>query len=127
MSCNMTNAEILTIKGEKFAVLPFDIYEKLVEKLEDMQDIADAKEISAKIASGEMECFPDTLVKAIIHGENKVKVFREYRGLTQAELAEKTGLSTIMIKKLEAGETDGSIKSLKAIAGALNLDVDDII
>lgn len=121
------NAEVLTIKGEKFAVLPFNLYEKLIEALEDAQDIADAKEISAKIASGEMECFPDTLVKAIIHGENKIKVYREYRGLTQAELAQKTGVTIHQIRKIEAGESDGSVKTLKAIALALNLEVEDII
>lgn len=121
------NAEVLTIKGEKFAVLPFDIYEKLIEKLEDIQDIADAKEISAKIASGEMECFPSSVVDALIDGENTVKVFREYRGLTQAELAEKAGVSIHQIRKIEAGESEGSIKTIKAIATALNLDIEDII
>ncbi|MBR1649250.1 MAG: helix-turn-helix domain-containing protein [Alphaproteobacteria bacterium] len=121
------NAEVLTIKGEKFAVLPFDIYEKIIEALEDAQDIADAKEISAKIASGEMECFPSSVVNALIDGENAVKVYREYRGLTQAELAQKAGVSVVMIKKLEAGKTTGSIKTLKAIALALKLDVDDLI
>lgn len=123
----MTNAEILTIKGEKYAVLPLEAWKKLQAYIEDLQDIADCNEIKAKIERGESEYFPSSVVDALIDGENTIKVFREYRGLTQAELAEKAGLSTIMIKKLEAGETDGSIKSLKAIAGALNLDVDDII
>ena len=120
------NTEILTIKGEKFAVLPFNLYEKLMEKLEDLQDIADCKEIKAQIARGEMEFFPANVVNAIINGENKIKVYREYRGLTQAELATQANLSLAMIKKLESGETSGSIKSLKAIAKVLCLDLDDI-
>lgn len=120
------DTEILTIKGEKFAVLPFNLYEKLMEKLEDLQDIADCKEIKAQIARGEMELFPADIVNAIINGENKIKVYREYRGLTQAELAAQANLSLAMIKKLESGETSGSIKSLKAIAKVLCLDLDDI-
>lgn len=120
------NTEILTIKGEKFAVLPFNLYEKLMEKLEDLQDIADCKEIKAQIARGEMELFPADVVNAIINGENKIKVYREYRGLTQTELAAQTNLSLAMIKKLESGETSGSVKSLKAIAKVLCLDLDDI-
>lgn len=120
------DTEILTIKGEKFAVLPFNLYEKLMEKLEDLQDIADCKEIQAQIARGEMELFPADIVNAIINGENKIKVYREYRGLTQAELAAQANLSLAMIKKLESGETSGSVKSLKAIAKVLCLDLDDI-
>ncbi|MBR1915853.1 MAG: helix-turn-helix transcriptional regulator [Alphaproteobacteria bacterium] len=121
------NAEFLTIKGEKYAVLPFNLYEKLIEKVEDMQDIADAKEISAQIARGEMECFSDDVVKALIAGENAIKVFRQYRGLTQAELANIVGISVSMIRKMEAGESEGSLKTLKAIAKALKVDTEELI
>lgn len=121
------NAEVMTLKGVKYAVLPFEAWEKIIEALEDAQDIADAKEISAKIASGEMECFPSSVVDALIDGENPIKVYREYRGMTQAELALKVGLSVEMIKKIEGGKSDGSVKTLKAIATALNLDLDDIV
>ena len=121
------NADVMTLKGKKYAVLPLEAWEKLQEYIEDLQDIADCNEIKARIERGDGEYFPSGVVDALIDGENKIKVFREYRKMTQAQLAEKTGLSTVMIKKLEAGETDGSVKSLKAIAQALNLDVDDII
>ena len=36
------NAEVLTIKGEKFAIIPLAVYEKLIEMIEDAQDVADA-------------------------------------------------------------------------------------
>lgn len=121
------NADVMTLQGKKYAVLPFDAWEKLQEHLDDLQDIADCNEIRARIAKGDGEYFPESVVDAIINGENKIKVFREYRGLTQAELAQKAKLSLVMIKKLEAGDTSGSIKSIKAIANALNLDVEDII
>ena len=121
------NAEVLTIKGEKFAILPFDVWEKIQETLEDLQDIADAKEIEARIQRGEGEYFPAEVVNAILDGANPVKVYREYRNMTQAELAQKAGLSADMIKKIESGKSDGSLKSLKAIAAALNVDIEDII
>ena len=92
-----------------------------------MQDIADAKEISAQIARGEMECFSDDVVKALIAGENAIKVFRQYRGLTQAELANIVGISVSMIRKMEAGESEGSLKTLKAIAKALKVDTEELI
>lgn len=121
------SVEIMTLKGEKYAVLPFDIYENMIETIEDLKDIAEAKKIQAQIMSGGMECFPAKVVDALVDGENPIKVYREYRGFTQAELAKKAGLSLMMIKKLESGETGGSIKTIKAIAEVLNLDVDDLI
>lgn len=122
-----SNVEVLNLDGKKFAVLPLSIYKQLVERLEDMIDIAECKKIMEQIENGEMETFPASVVNAILDGENKIKVFREYRGLTQAKLAQLSGLSVVMIKKLEARESDGSIRSLKAIAKALQLDLEDII
>ena len=55
---------------------------------------------------------------------NPIKTFREYRGLTQAKLAKLTNLSVVMIKKLESGETKGSLKSLKN-GDLLNIDFYD--
>lgn len=121
------NAEVMTLKGVKYAVLPFEAWEKLQEYIEDLQDIADCNEIKARIERGEGEYFPASVVDALIDGENPIKVYREYRGMTQAELAEKVGLSVEMIKKIEGGKSDGSVKTLKAIATALKLDLDDIV
>jgi len=121
------NAEVLTIKGEKYALLPFDAWEKLQEYLEDLQDIADCNEIKARIERGEGEYFPSSVVDALIDGDNAIKVYREYRGLTQNELAEKVGVSVSMIRKIEAGESEGSIKTLKSIAQALNVDLENIV
>ena len=121
------NAEVMILKGIKYAVLPFEAWEKLQEYLEELQDIADCNEIKARIEQGKGEYFPEGVVDALIDGENAIKTFREYRGLTQTELASKAGLSVAMIKKLESGETGGSIKTIKAIASALNLEVDDLI
>ena len=121
------DAEVLTIKGEKFALLPLKTWEKLQNYLDELQDIADCNEIKACIERGEGEYFPAKVVDALIDGENPVKIYRGYRGLTQAELAEKAGLSVDMIKKIEGGKSDGSIKSIKAIAQVLNVDIEDII
>ncbi|MBR1777285.1 MAG: helix-turn-helix transcriptional regulator [Alphaproteobacteria bacterium] len=121
------NAEVLTIKGEKFAIIPLAIYEKLIEAIEDAQDAADAKAIEERIARGEGEYMPASVVDAILDGESPVKVYREYRKKTQAELAAEAGLSVDMIKKIESGKSDGSLKSLKAIAKALNVDLEDIV
>ena len=117
------NAEILTIKGEKFAVIPLALYEQCLKAMEDAKDIADAKEIEARIARGEGEYYPSELVDAIIDGVNPVKVFREYRGLTQEALAAKIDKSVELIRKIENGKSEGSISTIKAIADVLSVDI----
>ena len=120
-------AQVLQLNGMKYAILPYDAYEKMVEILEDARDIADAREIASRIARGEGEYFPSEVVNAILNGENKIKVFREYRGLTQEALAEKINKSVAMIRKLENGSSDGSISTIKAISDALKVDVEMLI
>lgn len=122
------NAEVITLQGRKFAVFPLDAWEKLQERIEELQDIADCKEIEAQISRGEGEYFPAYILDEIIDkGKNAVKVYREYRGLTQTELAEKANISLSMIRKIEGGKSEGSINTVKAIAKALSLDVDLLI
>lgn len=47
--------------------------------------------------------------------------------MTQEELAKKSGVSVHMIRKIENGESEGSISTIKAIAMALDLDIDMLI
>ena len=119
--------QVLQLNGIKYAILPYEAYEKMTGILEDARDIADAKEIAARIERGEGEYFPSEVVNAILNGENKIKIFREYRGMTQETLAEKINKSVAMIRKLESGLSDGSISTIKAISAALKVDVELLI
>ena len=50
----------------------------------------------------------------------RIRELRQKRGLTREALAEKTGVSAVYIKKLEAGErTSPSLPALASIARAL--------
>lgn len=53
-------------------------------------------------------------------GKNHLKAWREYRGLSQHELAEKVGTSHQVIGYLERGRTQLSAKWLRTIAPALD-------
>ncbi len=59
--------------------------------------------------------------------ENMVQVWREYRGLTHAELAAQCGLAQATIAQIEGGKRTGSVEVLKKIAEALTLDLDDLV
>jgi transcriptional regulator with XRE-family HTH domain len=50
----------------------------------------------------------------------RIKALREKRGLTQAALAERTKLSVIFIRKVEAGERNASFETLARIARELH-------
>jgi DNA-binding XRE family transcriptional regulator len=108
----------ITIDGKAYVILPAEDYE-------DMIDVIDARAIKARIAAGE-ESWPNTVVKALVAGENAVRVFRKHRNLTIADLANKTGLSQPYISEIETGKKTGSIDALKTIAAALNIGLDDL-
>ena len=59
--------------------------------------------------------------------KNKVKEYREAAGMTQDELAKRSGISRTMISKLETDQkTDCKISTLFAIAKVLNKTVSEI-
>ncbi|MGH8588676.1 MAG: helix-turn-helix transcriptional regulator [Gammaproteobacteria bacterium] len=52
-------------------------------------------------------------------------VWREYRGLTQGQIAGAAGVRQSYIAILERGERQGSVTKLRAIARVLKVGVDD--
>lgn len=124
----MSKVQLILKEGQpEYAVLPYDLYVQLVEDAEMLQDIWDYDEIVARIASGEEELIPARVPYAILDGENPVKVWREYRGLSQAELAQAAGISTAYLSQIETGKRVGKTAVLQAIARALNLTLDDVV
>ena len=81
----------------------------------------------AALASGEEELIPAEFVKRMIGGENPVRVFRDLRGMTQVALSEASGVNRVYIAEIEAGKKPGSAQTLKALASALGVTVDDLI
>lgn len=61
--------------------------------------MADAKATEEQMAHREGEYMPAYVVNAILDGESPVKVYREYRKMTQAGLAAEADLSVDMIKR----------------------------
>lgn len=73
------------------------------------------------------ESFPVELVERLIEGESPLRVYREYRGFTQVQISKKIGLTQATIAELEKGKQKGSIDTWKALATALNVDIDDLV
>jgi transcriptional regulator with XRE-family HTH domain len=66
-------------------------------------------------------------VDRILDGESQLRVWREYRGMTLQDLADKVGVSRGYLSEIEIGKQDGSVRVMKKVATALNVDLDEIV
>lgn len=116
--------QIISQKGTPaFVVLPYDEYETIVGLLE---DIIDLKAVQAA-KNDKSERFPLTLIHEIAEGKPPIKAYREYRKLTQSDLADKVSTTKQYISQLESGERKGTMQILKKIAKCLKVSLEDII
>lgn len=118
---------ITTPSGERLVVLPEAEFLAMREALEDREDVEAVRAFERSLASGDEELIPGEFVDRILDGENKVRVWRSYRGLSARDLATATGLSAPYISEIESGKKDGSVSAMKKIAEALRVDLDDIV
>ena len=120
----MSKVQIIEKDGKRlFAVIPYDEY----ERLRDEAELAEDAELARKALERDEERVPIELVDRLIEGENPVRVWREYRGMTQRELAAKAGINTAYLSQIETGKRGGSTKVLRAVAKAPAVDLDDIV
>jgi DNA-binding XRE family transcriptional regulator len=109
-----------------YAVVPWDEYKAMVERLEELQDRVDADKAMAAIATGE-EAYPHDLIERLLDGQNPLRVWREYRGMTTAALASAAGVTPSAISQVEAGKRGLSVDLLKKLSGILQVDMDDLV
>lgn len=122
------SVQILEKNGKpEWAILPYAEYLALVEEAEDQEDIRDYDELTAGIKAATVELFPDSVAYDIINGKNPIKLWREYRSLSQQQLAEKVGISVPFLSQLESGKRNSSMKVLIALASALSVDMDLLV
>ena len=106
----------------EFIVLPMKEYTKLISALEDFQDIQEIRDH----LDNPGETFPMDVVLALSEGKFPIKVYREYRGMSQSTLAQKAHVSKQYISQLENGDRAGTTRVLKLIAKALKVDLEDL-
>ena len=102
-------------------------YERLCALEEEFADIQAALSVEARIASGEEELIPAQVVDRLIDRESPLRVWREYRDLSQSALARASGVNRVQIVEIEAGRNSGSVHTLRKLADALRIAVDDLI
>lgn len=118
---------LTTAGGERLIVLPEADYIRLIQAMEDNADAASAIEFRRKLASGEEELLPASFVDRMLAGENLVRLWREYRGMTSSTLAEKAEVAQSYLSEIETGKKDGGVRTMKKLADALGVKLDDLI
>jgi len=122
------SVQIIERNGKpEWAVIPYKAYLQLVEQAEALQDLRDYDSAKEALNRGEEELIPEEMVYALLDGKNPIKVWREYRGLSQSQLAKAAGISVAYLSQLETGKRKGSTEVLIAIAKVLELSLDDVV
>lgn len=88
----------------------------------DLDDIRAPDRAKAK----PQEFIPAAFAHRILDGESAIRVYREYRGMTQEALATKAGISKPYLSQLENEKRVMSMRVLRSLAMALKVDLDDL-
>jgi DNA-binding XRE family transcriptional regulator len=100
------NIQIIEHNGApEYAIVPFREWETIIDRLEELEDIRDARTIE----------------------ENPLKVWREYRKLTLATLAKACGVSIPALSQIENDKRTPSVDLLLRLSKALCCDMEDLI
>ena len=97
--------DLLHIQGKPYVLVPLHDY----------------REMSSNDDEGNL---PDEVLNQLsARQEHPIKIIRKFRQMTQNDLAEASGISRPYLTEIETGKKDGSIRAMKAIAGALDVSV----
>lgn len=100
----------------------------IVRELEEVEDERDALAITlARIESMNEEPIPGDIVWRISAGELPVAVWREHRGLTQADLAAAACVDLGVIRSIEAREGEPGFYATAEIARVLRVEMEMLL
>jgi DNA-binding XRE family transcriptional regulator len=125
------NAQVQIIERDgqpEYAVVPIETYRRLLALAEDMEDIRAYDRAMAEIDRGEDEVLPAEVAKRLLSGEaHPLRIWREYRGLTQQQLAQAVGVGKSYISQIEAGKKQAAVGVLQALSRTLAVDMEDLV
>jgi DNA-binding XRE family transcriptional regulator len=113
--------ETVTRKGREFAVIPMKNLQKLMEDAEMLADVKAYDAAKARLEDGEDELIPLEITERRLNGEPTLRIWREYRKLTQERLARKAKVSRALIAAIETKRKTGSVSTWKKLGAALDV------
>lgn len=118
---------ITTPGGERLVLISEAEFIRLREADEMAADLIAYQRATTRLANGDDELIPIEIVERFLSGENKIRVWREHRGLSSKDLAERAGIAAAFLSQIESGKRQGTVETLKALAGALAVTIDDLV
>ncbi len=103
--------------------IPREEYDRLREAAEELADILAFDQAMQDRDEG----IPSDVMRRILQDEHPVRVFRDWRGMTAAELGRRSGVHPVMVHEIETGKKRGSVETVKRLAEALGVRVDDLV
>ena len=110
----------------EMVTIPREEYDRLQAASEDLADLQSYDRAKAALAAGEEELVPADFINRLLNGESPLHVYRDLRGLTQAALAARAGVNRVTVTEIETGRKQGSVSTLRALANALDVALDDL-
>jgi DNA-binding XRE family transcriptional regulator/PHD/YefM family antitoxin component YafN of YafNO toxin-antitoxin module len=116
---------IKTQSGEELVVISRRDYDSMRARLgdEEAEDAMDARILKER--AGDI-AFPLSVWDEIDASPSPVRPLRQWRKLTQEELAAKADISQGYLSEIETGKKTGDVTTLRAIATALGVGLDDV-
>ena len=111
----------------EMVTIPREEYDRLRAASEDLADLQTFDRAKAALAAGEDELIPADYANRVLNGEIRLRVYRDLRGMTQVALAEKAGVNRVTVAEIETGRKQGSIATLRSLAHALSVSLDDLV
>lgn len=106
--------------------IPREEYLRLLAAAEDLEDLRAYDRAKSALAVGEEELLPAEAVTRLLDGDSPLRVWRDHRGLTQAALAERAAVNRVTVAEIETGRKGGSVATLKRLAEALGVGLEDL-
>lgn len=111
----------------EMVTIPREEYDRLLAAAEDLADLQTYDRAKTALATGEDELIPADYANRLLDGESPLRVYRELRGMTQAALAEKAAVNRVTVAEIEIGRKQGSVATLRNLAEALGVRLDDLV
>jgi DNA-binding XRE family transcriptional regulator len=111
---------VKTPKGEELAILPRSEFEEIVAAATHAKALADYRSRRDPGLTAEE-------MRELLAATSPLAFWRRQRGLTQAALSKKTGVTQNYLSELETGKREGSPSLWLKIARALDVPLEDLI
>lgn len=115
----LTEPQIIHHDGKPmYAVIPYEEYTSLLRRAEE--------NIEHRRPDEEITLPHEVVKRSVLGGVSLVRAWREYLGLSQAEVARRMGISQPTYAKMEATETKNRPATLKKIAEAMGIQWEQV-